>query len=240
MAIQPNTGRRNIAALSVVLVATVACAALLPRRASADADPASDVLLALPVFYPYEPAVATSLQRQLQAELTELMHQGLHLKVAIIGSRVDLGAIPVLFGKPQTYANFLEREISFTGPQPLLVVMPQGFGLSHAGPPGALAGLKTDAVQRSNGLTRSAIVAVARIARASGKAVSASAPASAGAPSPGTPSSAIGFAALGALAVLGASIAIVLRRRTRRLSESVLPPRHSSRRSRPGSSGKER
>jgi hypothetical protein len=240
VATQPNSGRRTIAALSAVLVATVACVALLPRRASADADPASDVLLALPVFYPYEPAVAASLQHQLQTELSELARKGLNLKVAIIESPVDLGAIPVLYGKPQTYANFLEREISFTGPQPLLVLMPHGFGLSHAGPPGALAGLRVDTAARSDGLTRSAILAVARIARASGKPLAASAPAGAGAASSGSPTSVIGIAALGVLALLGASIAIVLRRRTRRPPEAVPARRQSRRSSRPGSSGKER
>jgi hypothetical protein len=91
--------------------------------------------------------------------------------VAIIGSPVDLGAIPNLFGQPQTYATFLGREISFNRPQPLLVVMPQGFGVSNAGPAAALAGLKPN--PGSDGLAQSAMVAVQRIAKASGKTVSA-------------------------------------------------------------------
>ena len=43
---------------------------------------------------------------------------------------VDLGVIPELFGQPQNYAKFLDKEISFQGPQPLLVVMPAGYGVA--------------------------------------------------------------------------------------------------------------
>jgi hypothetical protein len=142
-----------------------------PPAALADADPASDVLLGAPAFYPFQPPVSQALQNQLQQELAQLAKQGLNLKVAIIGSPVDLGAIPNLFGQPQTYATFLGREISFNRPQPLLVVMPQGFGVSNAGPAGALAGLKPN--PGSDGLAQSAMVAVQRIAKASGKTVSA-------------------------------------------------------------------
>jgi len=215
---------------------------LVPARALADADPASDVLLGSPVFYPYQPTVSTPLQEQLQSDLAQLAHEGLGLKVAIIGSPVDLGAIPVLFGKPQTYANFLDREISFYRPQPLLVVMPQGVGTENAGPRGALAGLKVNATDGSNGLTRSAIAAVLRIARAVGKPISSNPagppthPSSSGESS----SSAIGFGVLAALLILGAALAIVLRRRAVRAAQQRATRRQSRSPSRPGRSGKDR
>ena len=53
----------------------------------------------------------------------------LPIKVALINRPFDLGVIPSLYGKPQQYAAYLEREISFRGPQPLLVVMYDGYGL---------------------------------------------------------------------------------------------------------------
>ena len=112
--------------------------------AAADADPASDILLGSQVFYPYQPAVSPALQRQLEQKLGGLKANGMNLKVAIIQSPVDLGALPSIFGKPQQYAEFLDREISFQKPQPLLVVMPNGFGLVHAGPLSSVAGLKID------------------------------------------------------------------------------------------------
>jgi hypothetical protein len=156
-----------------ILLALLAMVALPAAQALADADPASDILLGSPTFYPFSPPVSTSLQSQLQRELAELQKQGLALKVAIIQSPVDLGAIPNMFGKPQTYANFLENEISFNQPQPLLVVMPSGFGIAHAGSASALSGVKIDAAAKSDGLARAAIVAVQRIAQAAGKPIAA-------------------------------------------------------------------
>jgi hypothetical protein len=138
-------------------------------RAAADADPASDILLGSQVFYPYQPAVSKALQRQLAQKLTALKANGMNLKVAIVQGPVDLGALPNIFGKPQQYAEFLDREISFKSPQPLLVVMPDGFGVSHAGRASALDGLKIDTSQKSNGLAAAAIHAVDRIAKANGK-----------------------------------------------------------------------
>lgn len=226
--------------MSAVLVATLVWMALIPARACADADPASDVLLGLSTFYPYAPAVAVSLQRQLQRELAALARRGLNLKVAIIESPADLGAVTVLFGKPQTYAAFLDREISFTGPQPLLVIMPQGFGVSHAGPPAALDGLKVDAAGRSDGLTRSAILAVARIARAVGKPLPARAAAAGDGSSSGGSSSLVGIGALIALALAGISIVVFRRQRALAARRPSTARAHSRASSRPGRRGKER
>ncbi|HUZ29304.1 MAG TPA: hypothetical protein VMU90_08695 [Solirubrobacteraceae bacterium] len=160
---------------AVLLVAGLA-SSVAASSALGDADPASDILLGAPAFYPFSPPVSNTLQNQLEQELSELQKKGLNLKVGIIQSPVDLGAIPNMFGQPQTYANFLDREISFNQPQPLLVVMPNGFGISHAGPPSALSGLKVDAAGKSDGLTRSAILAVQRIAQANAKPIAALAP----------------------------------------------------------------
>jgi hypothetical protein len=197
---------------AILTLALAAIPAALPvSQASADADPASDVLLGSPAFFPYQPAVGSGLQSQLLHELASLRNHGLNLKVAIIESRVDLGAIPNMFGHPRAYAVFLDREISFNQPQPLLVVMPSGFGVAHAGSLSALDGVKIDAGGRSDGLTRSAITAVQRLAQAAGKPVGAGRAPSGG--SGGGPSPLITFAAPAILVLLGAAVAARLHRR---------------------------
>ena len=203
----------------LALLALVAAVAWVGApRAGADADPASDILLGAPAFYPYQPAVSASLQSQLEHKLALLKAKGLDLKVAIIGSPVDLGALPTMFGKPQTYANFLAQEISFNGPQPLLVVMPAGFGLAHAGPPSALSGLKVDSAQQSNGLASSATLAVQRIARANGKPIPTGSASSGPGRSGGGTSKLVTFGVPAVLVVLAAGTVWLLRRRPSRPS----------------------
>jgi hypothetical protein len=202
-----------LVALLALLLATSFGARLIATPSSlADADPPSDYLLAAPVFYPFQPPTAPALRSQLERALAELKSKGVNLKVAIVGSPTDLGAVPDLFGKPQTYASFLDREISFNQPQPLLVVMPAGFGSSSAGPPAALSGLAVDGAHQSNGLARSAILAVVRIARAEGKPISLSQVASVNSRSGGGVSPLITFGAPALLVILGALLAGRLRR----------------------------
>ena len=55
---------------------------------------------------------------------------GLPIKVAIIGNKTDLGAVPQLWAKPQVYARFLGAELRFVYKDTLLIVMPQGFGIN--------------------------------------------------------------------------------------------------------------
>ena len=105
----------------------------LAPAALADGDPASDVLLGENVFYPYSPQVTPALQRTLNTETAAAKKAGFPLKVALIAGPVDLGVIPDLFDKPQKYADFLDQEISFQRKQPLLVVMPAGYGVSGVG-----------------------------------------------------------------------------------------------------------
>jgi hypothetical protein len=203
---------RRIALASLLVLAAHLWPGLASLPALGDADPASDILLAAPAFYPYQPPVAMSLQNQLQKELGELQKNGLNLKVAIIETPIDLAAIPNMFGRPQTYADFLEREISFNRPQPLLVVMPTGFGISNAVPPSALSGLKVDAASKSDGLTRSAILAVQRIAKAAGKPIPAAAP-SGGASGSGGTSPLISFGAPALVVLLAVSLLALRQRR---------------------------
>ena len=160
---------RRIVALAVVLAAV--SASVWAPSARADADPASDTLLVTDVFLPYVPSTPVPLQQALQRALNEIHRTGLNLKVAIIGTPVDLGGIPDVFGMPVRYAAFLETEISYQGPQPLLVVMPNGLATQDAGPADALAGLAIDSTQQSAGLAKTAVLAIERIAAARGRPI---------------------------------------------------------------------
>jgi hypothetical protein len=163
--------------------------------------------------------VAMSLQRALNAETAATQRAGLPLKVALIHSPEDLGAIPSVFGKPQAYANFLDREISFNGPQPLLVVMPAGYGVQglHAPAGTALRTLRPPSGTTSDDLARAALTAVAKLAAADGHPVKVvSGDAGVGAVGGGSGSSAWVIAvAMAVAAVAAAAGLLVLRRRYR-------------------------
>jgi hypothetical protein len=115
--------RRGLA-LAVVL----ATAALGAQQARADGDPASDVLIVQNVFLPFQAELPKPLQSGLLRATAEAKPAGYPIKVALITQPADLGAIPSLFEKPQTYAQFLWQELSFVYHGRLLVVMPNGFG----------------------------------------------------------------------------------------------------------------
>ena len=206
------TARRALTALLAALV----LAAGLPSAALADADPASDFLLVAPVFYPYQPATSPAMKKALEGTLAQLKAKGLNLKVAIINDQTDLGGVTNLWNMPQQYADFLDREISFNTKQPLLVVMPAGFGVSNAGPTGALNGMVPDSSHAADGLAKSAILATVRLAEANGKPIPTPAiPAvSSSSSSKGGSSPVLEFGAPVALVVLVAAVAALMRRRT--------------------------
>jgi hypothetical protein len=150
---------------------------LHPAKAHADADPASDVLPLQNVYYPYKPQVSAKVQAQLNALTAAAKSAGYPIKVALIATNIDMGGIPQLFGKPQPYAKFLGGEISFNSKQPLLVVMPQGYGTSNAGPRAqAIADqvkIPSDAASKPDGLAAAAILAIPKLAAAAGHHVAA-------------------------------------------------------------------
>jgi hypothetical protein len=147
----------------------------LPAVAQADGDPASDVLLLQDSYLPYAPKVPKPVADALNATLKKARASGYALKVAIIATKNDLGAVPQYFGRPQPYATFLEREIAFNQPKALLTVMPSGYGTAVAGPKAksALAGLKPPADPGGDALGRAAIEATVRLAKAAGHPVPA-------------------------------------------------------------------
>jgi hypothetical protein len=177
-----------------------------------DADPASDILLGENVFYPYDPQVSAALQARLNAQVATAHRAHLPLKVALIASPVDLGAIPSFFGKPRQYAAFLEREISFSSRPPLLVVMPNGYGTAGLGATAsaAVVAATKPATPTSNGLARAAISVVSEITAASSHR--AGSPGASGSPGGGD-GPLLPIAVLGACIALAAGI-IAWRRRS--------------------------
>ena len=201
---------RRVASL---LAAMILVGAMAPSWAAADGDPASDVLLGQNVYYPYSPAVPRAVQAKLNAETAAAKKAGLPIKVALIASPVDLGVIPELFGKPQDYAKFLNKEISFQGPQPLLVVMAAGYGTQGVSAKAAAAAgaLPKPAGKTSTDLAQAARTAVAKLAAADGHPIK-------GAAGAGTASGASGsttplLIGLIVAAIVVAGALILLRRR---------------------------
>jgi hypothetical protein len=180
--------RRQVRVAVIALTATLlACGRASP--AGADGDPASDVLLVQNVFYPYQPKVSGSLERSLEGVLASVARSShVPFKVAIIRTAPELGLVPQYFGHPQAYASFLDREISFnTAPQPLITVMPSGFGVIPARYAPVVGHLPVNNGEGSDGLTRSTIAAIVALSRSLGHPVSAPhlSPATASSSSPG-------------------------------------------------------
>ena len=101
--------------------------------ARADGDPASDYLLAgLSFLSPYDGHIPAADQKKLNAMLASAKKQGFPLKVAVIVTPYDLGAVPILFNAPQSYAKFLADEDFYYWKDELLVVMPNGYGIYKA------------------------------------------------------------------------------------------------------------
>jgi hypothetical protein len=196
----------SIAGLAIVAVLLGSAVAL------ADGDPASDELIAANVFYPYSQPVDASLQKTLNAEAAAASRAHFPLKVALIHSPADLGAIASLFTKPQQYADFLDQEISFVETKTLLlVVMPNGYGVQSLGQAAttAAASLIKPRSGQSDDLARAAIVAVPKLAAAAGHPVGAISSTS----RTGGVSSTLTLLALAAVAIASATAVLTIRNR---------------------------
>ena len=168
------------------------------NSARADGDPASDVLATQTLFLPQDAGIPLAVQNQLTALLGTAASSGYPLRVAIVASPTDLGSVTELWRQPQTYARFLGQELSLVYRGPLLVVMPNGFGLESLNPadpanPPALAGVRIPA--GGAGLGTVALTAIQRLADASGHSIPIrAAVATTTAPGSGDTLSAIAFA----------------------------------------------
>jgi hypothetical protein len=118
-----------------VLAALACTACVAAPAAGANGDPASDFLLTRETFIPFDAKIPQEQTEQLDAIVAEAKKRGFRIKVALISSEVDLGAVPSLWRKPETYARFLGQEIFFIYKGRLLIVMPNGYGVSRTGKP---------------------------------------------------------------------------------------------------------
>ena len=170
-----HIGIRRLTVRPCVVVLAAVCLVLAahPGSARADGDPASDVLAIQPLFLPQDAGLSPAAQGQLAGLLQTAARSGYSIRVAVVASRGDLGSVTELWREPQTYARFLGQELSLVYRGPVLVVMPDGFGL-HG--PGAATGQSTLAGVRipaggGAGLGTAALSAVQRLAAASGHPV---------------------------------------------------------------------
>ena len=134
------TGRGSITTMwqrmrsrALALLAVALTAAAVAPMARADGDPGSDVLVFQDLFAGSDAGLSVQQQLQLGGLLTAAAHEGFPVRVAIIASPFDLGAVTGLWRNPRGYARFLGLELSLAYKQRLLVVMPNGFGFNWPG-----------------------------------------------------------------------------------------------------------
>jgi hypothetical protein len=175
----------------------------VPGVARANGDPASDYLLVQSIFLPFNAKVDPDASARLKETIRAADEDDFRIKVAVIGSRYDLGTAFSLFNKAQKYAEFLGLELSFQYRDRLLVVMPSGFGYSITGKPDAAAirvvkalpEPGTDATKQ----VEAATAAVRKLAAASGHPLSAASSGGGGSKSRDRITIAAGAVALAAL-----------------------------------------
>jgi hypothetical protein len=190
-------------------VAGLLIALALAPSALADGDPASDILVPPDTrVYMTNGASDGSLEKTVQSTAQSVSDAGLPIKVAIIGNKTDLGAVPQLWAKPQTYARFLGAELRFVYKDTLLIVMPQGFGIngpySQPRALAALAGIDPRKDTTPKGLAESADKALRALAKADGKSIGGGGSGAGGLPWP--------LIAAGVMVVAGAGgAALILR-----------------------------
>src|SRR5207253_520915 len=136
--------------------------------ALADGDPASDYLLGQAVFVPPDDGIPDVNAKQLAAVVASAKAGGYEIRVALLGTRYDMGSVTALWRKPKPYARFLGQELYFVYKGRLLVVMPNGYGVSRGGKaqPADAAALDRLAPPRAGGLVlaNAAAVAVQKLA----------------------------------------------------------------------------
>ena len=208
----------------------------LPSVARADGDPGSDVLVYQDLFAGSDAGLTVQQQLALGGALKAAAREGFPVRVAIIASPQDLGAVTALWRKPRAYARFLGIELSLAYKQRLLVVMPNGFGFnwprhSNRSAYRLLAGVR---IRGGRGdLFDAASAAVNRLAAASGiKLPSTATPLNSSAPAAGAKGSGGAAAANGSstdnavgivvLALAAIALVIVVFRRV--LGRPVLRP----------------
>jgi len=165
--------------LALALLLALLLAASRPAGAVANGDPASDVLITDDIFLPYEQPSADQVAK-LRRVIEAARAAGRPVRVAVIHSARDLGAVSNLYGHPQEYANLLAGELQnpvesgAEGHQEqLLVVMPAGYATKNV-PAAAdrhLRGVELPADADPDELVGAAGWGVQELARIAGKPI---------------------------------------------------------------------
>jgi hypothetical protein len=160
-----------------ILLAALVCLLAAPA-ARADGDPASDYLLSTSLFE--TPGVPSADDAKLRAVIAAANAGGFTIRVALISTRYDMGSVDALFRRPRQYARFLGQELYFVYKGRLLVVMPNGYGVSRGGKPVPSAQRLVDRLPSpgpgGHALATGATAAVRRLAAAAGVRVALSPP----------------------------------------------------------------
>jgi hypothetical protein len=143
--------RLRVPLLGALVVTILALA--LPGLASADGDPASDVLASQALFLPQDAA-----------------RGGYPIRVALIASSVDMGSVTELWRQPDTYSRFLGQELSYVYHGALLVVMPNGSAVTEVARSGASGPGAASAVQAPAGVHGLVAVATSEVRHLAGAA----------------------------------------------------------------------
>src|SRR3954453_5690450 len=191
-----------------VLAAVVGLALVAPAATLANGDPASDILLQAKVYFPTQ-RVSVQAANSLKKVVQSANAKGYPIRVALIKDVSDLGTVPNLVNQAQKYAQFLGPEIRFVYKGDVLVVMPNGLGLTTTDqtppPANAIEGMQVEAGGSPDGLALTAQEAVTKLAAASGHPLEAKKKGGGG----GAP---VGLLGALALLVLGIGGAFWLRR----------------------------
>jgi hypothetical protein len=184
--------RIGLGATLAALVVAAGVSGLGAPVAVADGDPASDILLYQDAYLPYGQVLPARIQANVQQVAANANAAGFPLRVAVLGSENDMGAVVSLYGKPQQYARYLHGEF-VSGPAAyrrhadsaararsgaagraaqaaLLVVMPNGYGVAGPVPADARRAIEGTRVEARDGLSlgEAAVKGVAQLAAASG------------------------------------------------------------------------
>ena len=198
--------------LGIALLLAAVAAGLCADGARANGDPASDVLPFTTVFLSIKNPNTSPAGRALLAETKATAKKKLPIRVAVISQPSDLGLIRSLWQKPQSYAEFLGKELfqfaHYTGTT--LIAMPNGYGVygpdAAKGRP-ALARLPKPNTNDLERLGEDAALAVRKVAAANGYVLPV--PSEGGS---GTSGWVIILAALGGAAVVAGTLFVALRR----------------------------
>jgi hypothetical protein len=147
-----------VAALALVVV----------PLARADADPASDILYTQRIYLPFfGEKVSDANANTLKKVVDQAWNKGYKVKVALIATRNDLGGVFQLWEKPQTYADFLGRELIFLYKGLLITAMPNGLGVyrfKHSTDSEKAVVEKIKVEPSADGIANAATLAVAKLA----------------------------------------------------------------------------